>query len=374
MYKIALKMLFRDKMKFITLVAALAFSTMLITQQGSIFVGLLRLFSTPVRVTQVPVWVMDPATKLIDVPSPMPDMYITEVRSIDDVEWAEPFLVSRQRVRLKSGDMKYVQLQGVDAGSLVGLPQKVVAGNLFDINLPDAVVIDNNELDLLGNPKIGDTFEINDRRARVVAIVKMPRNAFSYPMIYTTYDRAKEYSPPERNLLSFILVQPNKGITDQELCDRIKKKTGLLALTHKQFYWKTISWYMENTGIPVNFGISVMLGIIVGAAIASQTFYTFTLENLRHLATLKAIGAKNSTLTKMLFVQSGVVGMLGYGIGLGITTVFGSTIPKFTVLAFYTPYQLLILAFLVVVGLCIFSSLFSIRRVVKVEPAIVFRG
>lgn len=374
MYKIAIKMLFGDKMKFLTLVAALAFSTVLITQQGSIFVGLLRLFSTLVRVTQAPVWVMDPATMLIDVPSPMPDNYVTLIRSVDGVEWAVPYYTSRLRVRLNDGDMKYVQLQGVDSTSLIGLPQKVIAGNIFDINSPEAVVLDNNELDLLGNPEIGDTFEINDKKARVVAIIDMPRNAFSYPILYTTYDKAKEYSPPERNLLSFVLAAPQKGITPEELTKRIEKATPLMAYTHEQFFWKTIWWYIDNTGIPVNFGISVLLGIIVGGAIASQTFYTFTLENLRHLATLKAIGAKNSTIIKMVMLQSAVVGFLGFGIGVGVSTIFGFTIPKFTILAFHFSYQLVILAFLVVVGLCVFSSLFSLRKVMKVEPAIVFRG
>lgn len=374
MYLIALKMLFGDKMKFITLVAALTFSTVLMMQQGSIFVGLLRNFSTTVRVTQAPIWVMETSTKLVDVPDAMPDSYLSLVRSIDGVEWAVPFLLNRVNVRLANGGHKYVQLQGVDGDSLIGLPQKVIAGVLTDINTPEGIVVDQNELDKLGSPKVGDSFEINDNTARVVAIVDMPKNSFSYPILYTTYDRAKEISPPERKSLSFILAKPQKGHTIREVINAIEANSGLKAFTQNEFFWMTINWYLENTGIPINFGIAVTLGIIVGAAVASQTFYTFTLENLRHLATLKAVGVKNSTLTKMVLLQSSVVGFLGFGLGLLITTIFGSTVPNFTKLAFYTPYQLLILTFIAVVGLCAFSSMFSLRKIRRLEPAIVFRG
>ncbi|MGD9580632.1 MAG: ABC transporter permease, partial [Vampirovibrionia bacterium] len=374
MYLIALKMLFGDKMKFITLVAAMTFSTVLMMQQGSIFVGLLRNFSTTVRVTQAPIWVMQKATRLVDVPDPMPETYLGQVRSMDGVEWAVPFLLNRVKVRLPDGGHKYVQLQGVDGASLVGLPQNALSGTLTDINTPEAIVLDQNELDAMGNPKVGDVFEINDNSSRLVAIVEMPKNTFSYPIIYSTYDRAKEISPPERKFLSFILVKPQEGYTDEQVIKSIQENTDLIAFTQKQFFWKTIKWYLDNTGIPVNFGIAVALGIIVGAAVASQTFYTFTLENLRHLATLKAVGVKNRTITKMVLLQSGVVGFLGFGIGLLITVIFGSTIPKFTKLAFYTPYQLLFLSFFGVVGLCAFSSVFSLNKIRKLEPAIVFRG
>ena len=52
-------------------------------------------------------------------------------------------------------------------------------------------------------------------------------------------------------------------------------------------------YFMKYTGIPINFGIAVALGFIVGTAIAGQTFYSFTLENLRHFGALKAMGAGN---------------------------------------------------------------------------------
>ncbi|MBY0405563.1 MAG: ABC transporter permease, partial [Cyanobacteria bacterium] len=276
--------------------------------------------------------------------------------------------------RLSTGQSENVYMLGVDGQSLVGLPQHVVEGNLKDLNTPDAVAIDKAGLKKLNNPKLGDTFEINDLRARVVAIVDVPEGFQLLPYVFTTYDRAKLYSPPERKQLSFVLAKPKPGITIEELSRRIQAKTGLTAMTEDQFIQKTIRYFFANTGIPINFGTTVFLGVLVGAAVAAQTFYTFTIENIKQFATMKAMGTPTGTLIRMVMLQSTVVGMIGLGLGLGLMAIFGSTVPKFTPLNFYTPWQILVLSFVAVVMVSVFSSIFSVWRIIRVDPAIVFRG
>ena len=87
--------------------------------------------------------------------------------------------------------------------------------------------------------------------------------------------------------------------------------------------YKTIKYYLIYTGIPINFGITVFLGFLVGTAIAGQTFYNFTIENLKQFGALKAMGASNLRIVAMILLQAAVVGVLGYGIGVGLSTLFG---------------------------------------------------
>lgn len=61
---------------------------------------------------------------------------------------------------------------------------------------------------------------------------------------------------------------------------------------------------MRNTGIPVNFGITIAIALIVGLAVAGQTFYMFTIENLRQFGALKAIGVTNGRLIGMVLLQA----------------------------------------------------------------------
>src|SRR5262249_21991475 len=140
-----------------------------------------------------------------------------------------------------------------------------------------------------GEPlKLGRAFEINDHRAVVVGICKASSPYVTQPVIYTRYSQAEQFALSERKLMPYILVHQQTGTSPRAVCRRIQERTGLMALTQDEFAWKTIFYYIGSTGIPVNFGITVLLGFIVGVAVAGQTFYLFTLESLKQFGALKA--------------------------------------------------------------------------------------
>src|SRR5262249_46528595 len=140
--------------------------------------------------------------------------------------------------------------------------------------------------------------------------------------------------------LSFVLVKAQPGEDVEGLSQRIQRVTGLAAYPRDAFAQLTVQYYMTYTGIPLNFGVSVALGFIVGTAIAGQTFYNFTLDNLRHFGVLKAMGTPNSTLRQMILLQALLVGSIGYGLGVGLAALFGYAMRN-TELAFRMPWQLL---------------------------------
>jgi putative ABC transport system permease protein len=174
--------------------------------------------------------------------------------------------------------------------------------------------------------------------------------------------------------MTFILAQPKEGQNANEVCRRIEQQTNLQALTQKAFIWKTIEYFLSSTGIPVNFGITIALGFIVGAAITGQTFYLFTVENLKQFGALKAMGVTNIRLIGMILVQAMVVGVLGYGLGIGMTAVFFELTSPITHLAglHMTPLAVVGVGVAVLV-IIMMTALMSIRRVLVLEPAVVFR-
>jgi putative ABC transport system permease protein len=175
--------------------------------------------------------------------------------------------------------------------------------------------------------------------------------------------------------MSFILAEAQPGHDAAEVCAAIESRTGLMALTRDQFFWKTINYFLGSTGIPVNFGITITLGFIIGAVITGQTFYLFTLENLKQFGALKAMGVTNGRLVGMILLQALVVGVMGYGLGIGLTAVFFTATGGITHLAglYLTAHAAIgvAIAVLAIIGL---TALISIRRVIVLEPAIVFRG
>jgi putative ABC transport system permease protein len=386
MNHIALKMLMGDRAKYLGIVMGLTFASLIMTQQPAIFVGLMsRTFSFISDVGLPDIWVMDKKVQFVDDIKPMQDTELYRVRGISGVEWAMPLYKGLLKARLADGTFQTCNVVGLDDATLIGGPPIMLEGKIGDLRRSDGVIVDSDGAnDKLAKPspiprgkpiplKVGDSLELNDRRAIVVGIAKVTRTFQSQPVVYTTYSRAKNYAPRERKLLSFVLVKAKSGENPKELARRIFDRTGLAAYTGEDFKTLTYQYFMKNTGIPINFGISVLLGFIVGAAIAGQTFYNFTLENLRQFGVLKAMGTSNWTLLRMILLQAVLVGSLGYGLGVGLTALFGFSMRN-TILAFKFPWQLLVFSGTGVSLICVFAALISIRKVILLEPAIVFKG
>lgn len=384
MYKIGLQMLTQDRAKFIGLILSLSFSALIITQQTAIFLGLMmRTYSTIGDTPQAEIWVMDPNVQQIDDVNPLRDTDLMRVRSIEGVEWAVPLFKGLIRARLSDGHFQTCIMQGIDDSTLIGGPYNLLKGSLQDLRSPDAIIVDDYELkDKLSIKKegfeektplnIGDTLELNDRRAVVVGICKLTRTFFTYPVIYTTYNRALGYAPYERKLLSFVLVKSKSTISAENLCKRIHEITGLVALTKEQFEDKTIMYYLKETGIPINFGIAILLGILIGAAIAGQIFFSFVNSNLPYLALLSVMGASKELLAKITIVQASWVALLSWNIGAGTAALIGY-LTKGSKLSFYMPLSLYLASGFIIFLICLFASFIGISKIYKIDLGEVFK-
>jgi putative ABC transport system permease protein len=379
MFHIALKMLIGDRSKYIMLIGGLTFAALLMTQQSAVFFGLLMWTTSHLRNMRAEIWVVDPKVEQVNELKAMRDTDVSRVRSVTGVSWAVPMLCTIQQSKLSDGNFKPVMLVGLDGATLVGRPAQVMTGSLENLRLPNSVIIDELAVARLGVGRskplaVGDTFEINDKEARVVGICKADRHFFGYPYIYTTYDQGLQFSPKLRKMLSLVLAKPAPGWSAAAAARQIEKETGLKAYTEHEFFWSTIWWYFRNTGIPFSFGTTIVLGFVVGIAVCGQTFYSFVLENIKHLGALKAMGASNWLIARMLMLQAWTVGFIGYGIGLGFTVLFGMMVLRKGQPPFMLPYQLPLFTFAVIMLICTLAALMGIRRVYKVEPAMVFRG
>jgi putative ABC transport system permease protein len=384
-------MLLGDRAKFLGIVAGLTFAALLIAQQASIGVGLLlRTTSTIQDIADVDIWVMDPYVQFIDELKPLSENDLYRVKSVAGVAWAVRFYKDQGRMKLGVGGdketAKYQQtiVLGLDDATLVGAPREILVGNLADLRQPDAVIIDENGYRYLwpNEPlQAGKELEMNDHRAVVVGVCKASDTFQTFPIFYTRYNNAVQYIPQARKVMSAILVGAEPDVPKEEVCRRIQERTkpsadvpGLKALTREQFIESTLLYFVRRTGIVVNFSITVGLGFIVGCAIAGQTFYTFTLENLNQFGSLKAMGVSNLRIVGMVLFQGLVVGALGFGLGIGLAALFGEVMPRISRLAFWMPWQVLVGTAAAVALIVIGASLVSVIKVLRLEPAVVFRG
>jgi putative ABC transport system permease protein len=385
MYGIALKMLFGDRGKYLGIITGIALASLIMIQQPGILVSILSHTYSFISDINLPdIWVMDPKVKFIDDSRPLLDTQLYRVRGVQGVEWAVPLYKGSQRVRLANGELVGANLLGFDDASLIGAPAVILKGSLADLRLPDAVIID--EAGAQGRlaqvmadgqrraAQVGDVLEINDKRAVVVGIARGTPTFQSQPILYTTYTRAENFSLNERKLLSYVLVKAKAGESPTAVARRITRKTGLAAYTAEEFKRMSLEYFLKNTSILVNFGFMVIVGFIVGAAVTGQIFYNFTLDNLRYFGVFKAMGATDRMLLKMIMLQALLVGFIGFGLGAGICGVFAWTTRHSQDLTMQLNWQLLAGSGGAVFLIVILASLVSVRRVLKLEAAEVFKG
>ena len=385
MFLIALKMLIGDRIKYIGLVIALSFASFIISQQGAIFIGIMkRTFSFISDTSQPNVWVMDKTVQFVDDVKGMKETALNRVRSIDEVEWAVPMYKGLIPARLHNGIFQTCIFIGIDDATLIGGPPKMIEGKMQDLRFPDAVFVNKVGAETkLATPsrddqesiplRVGDVMELNDRRAYVAGICDTSRTFQSQPVVYTTYGNATTYAPLVRDVLSFVLVKSKPGVDPEKLCEKIRAVTGYAAYTTWGFQKLTMLYYAKYTGIVVNFGVAIVLGFIIGVAISGQTFFNFTIDNLPYFGTFKAMGANNSLLVKMVIIQSLMVSVIGWGIGIGGAALFGWTF-RGTELSFSLPWWLYLLSAFSLLSICFIAAMFSVVKVVRIDPAIVFKS
>ena len=378
---VALRMLTGDRAKYIGLIFAIAFSTFLLENQSSIFAGIMkRTTSQILDVTDADIWVMDKKTLYIDEVKALTDNDLYRVRSVPGVRWAVRLFKGQPRAKALDGTFRVVIMLGLDDASLVGAParDKMLLGAVDALRQPDAVIIDRVGYSFLfpGQPlELGRTLELNDHLVHIVGVAEAAAPFATFPVMFARYSQAIGFVGRERDQLSFVLVKPQPSIAVHALCARIEAHTGLRAVSGIDFAWQTVRYYLKNTGIPVNFGITIGIALIVGAVVAGQTFYIFTIENLKQFGALKAIGVTNTRIVGMILLQACTVVAMGYSMGSGLAGLFFAMTlrnnpTRGLVLLWQTMTGVAVAIFLVV----FLASLLSIRRVLVLEPAVVFRG
>lgn len=375
---IAIRMLTGDKQKFYGLLFGIAFSTLLITQQLTIFVNLVERGASGVyNAPEAEIWVMDPVSRTTDVKYEMPATALDEVRSVRGVEWAVPHLRANASVRSSTGDLEGVAIIGVDDATLIGLPRNMLQGSKNSLSSPDTVIIDDLGVVNMfedGTEPLGQRLELNDQRAVIRGVADSIPSFTSQVTLYTKYTNALNYVPGTRNRLSFVLAGVSDGQDPATVAQRIQEQTGLKAQTRDEFARAGVDFIIQNTGIPTNFGITVILGFVVGVAIVGLTFSLFIRDNIKQFGALKAIGVTNAKIIRMVAAQAGLVGSVGYALGVVGTALFMyafSGVPEFK--GFYIPVAIPFISLVGVIVILALTGWTALRSVLSTEPASVFR-
>ena len=374
-------MLTHDKAKYLALVAGIAFASLLISQQAAIFWSALRSSTYGVQsASAADIWVMKPNVEILDLADPMREGVVNQVRSVPGVQWAVPYYQALGMVRTRQGSFRPVLVIGVDDATLIGAPAaSMVAGEVHALDRPNSVIFDisgyrQNFPDL--PVEIGQEVEIGQTRAVVGGFCKAPPAWGGQTVLYTKRSLAVQMSRETDNTVSFVLAKAMDGHDPERVADEIERQTGLKARSSRGFAAEIIVWMLRYSGVAEFFGVTILMGVVIGVAVVGQTFYLFSVENVKQFATLKAIGIGNRSVLAMIFLQASVVAVLGFAFGVGVASVFFAFFGPGTggLRGMNMPVAVFVGTGVFIYAMVVASCFLSIRRVLTADPAIVFRN
>ncbi|HLE24650.1 MAG TPA: ABC transporter permease [Thermodesulfobacteriota bacterium] len=374
MVSIARRNLFHDKTRLIITIVGVIFAVILMTVQIGVYIGFVSSASQLIDNSPADVWITSKNTVNFDSAKPFSENKINKVREHNDVLWVEKMAQTWGLLKLRSGATESVQIVGFNPESGIGGPWKMKEGNIKEVKVGNSIILDESSLKKL-NVKLGDKLEIFNTQTEVVGISQGVRSFTTYPIAFTAYKTAKELSRIIREgQTTFILVKLKPGVDAERFAEKLRERmSGVDIYTKGEFSNKTRLYWSLQTGIGIGVGITVFLGFIVGTIIVGQTIYSSTMEHIREFGTLKAIGATNMDIYKIIFEQALINACIGYALGFILTLITKNLYDRFRVDLILTP-ELIILMFFITVSMCLLSSFISIQKVAKVDPVIVFKA
>lgn len=369
---LAWRNLAHDRARFVVTLVGIVFSVVLMGVQLGLLVGFARTASGLVDHTEGDLWITAAGTTNVDIAATISQRWRQQALATPGVADAENLMVQFAFWKKPSGGNESVVMVGINPANPVGRPWRLVEGRLEDLAVDGAVILDRLYKDKLDVTHAGQVVEISNRRARVVGFTSGIRTFTQSPYVFTTHANAQAYAftAPERT--TYVVVRVAEG-WDVETVRRAlaARMPGVAVWTRQGFAWQTRIYWMTTTGAGAALSLAAALGLVVGIVIVGQTLYASTVDRLPEYATLRAMGAPHGYLHRVIVKQALISAALGYAAGFAVTMVLVLISATGNIAIAMPPLLALTLAVLTL-AMCLAGALFSIRRILRIDPTAVF--
>jgi len=371
---LARRNLFHDKIRFAVTLTGIVFSVVLIVVELGLFVGFTVTTSSIIDRSSADLWIVSRGTPYIEQGAPFPERKFYQVLATPGVAAADKYIVRFSNWKAPDGSERGIQVVGFNPHSTLGGPWNIAAGDVADLEKPDAVMVDEIYRKKLGVDRIGQIFELNGRRARVVGFTRGIRAFTTTPYVFTSFKNAQDYARINEDQTLFILVRTQAGTSVKALQNRLAARlTDVDVLTKDQFSRMTRFYWMFTTGAGIAVLIAALLGLVVGVVVVAQTIYATTMDHIREFGTLKAMGAANGYIYRVIITQAAISAVLGYAVAM-VVSAFIVHASQSGGAAILLPWPMAIGIFFLALLMCISAAVVSINKVTHLDPAMVFKG
>ena len=365
---LAWRNLARNRVRFLVSVGGVALALSLTLALEAIYAGVANQLTTYVDRSGADVWVSQPGVRNLHmVASWLPDSIVDDVRAVDGVAETTPILYSTDTIA--AGDERAVAyVIGLPANASMGGPWNVVEGS--DRVGPGEVIVDRGFARKAG-AVLGDRATVLGGEAAIVGLSEGTASLVN-SVAFVSFDdflTMRGGAP----VVSFVLVRTADGASAADVAAEIERSVDGVTAQSREAFAAGERRLVTDMSAEV---ISIMnvIGFVVGLAVVALTVYIATLARRREYGVLKALGARNRVLYRVVLAQAVLSVALGFAIGLAFTWLLGLLMAKTDLgleLAITTASFVKVGLFAAVIGAL--AAILPIRQVAGLDPAIVFR-
>lgn len=374
MVALARRNLLHDRVRLVVTLTGIVFAVVLSSIQLGLFVGFQRATSDVIANAGADLWVKSTGVTHLETGVPFSERKLYDVLATPGIAAAQKHIVRFGQWKKPGGGEEGILLIGVDLTGTMGQPWKLVAGSVDALREPDAVIVDELYLSKLGIRGVGDTAEIGGHRARVVGLTRGIRTFTTSPPVFASFKHAQDFGPVAPDQTMYLLAKLAPGANGPTVAARVQEAvTDVDVVLADDWRATQERYWMFGTGAGITVLIAAGLGLLVGVVVVAQTIYAATIDHIREYGTLKAMGATNAYLYRVILQQAAISAVAGYGIGIAIAwSASQASLAGTTAVIIEAPLALAL--FVLTLVMCLGASMVSINKVTRLDPAMVFKG
>ncbi|OGO53744.1 MAG: hypothetical protein A2Z32_02550 [Chloroflexi bacterium RBG_16_69_14] len=365
---LARRNLTRNRVRFIVSVGGAALALSLTLALDAIYAGVANQLTTYIDRSGADVWVAQAGVRNLHmVASWLPDSATGKVRAVTGVADSMPILYSTDTIVARE-ERAVAYVIGLPIDARMGGPWNVVEGSN---RVARGEIIVDRGFAKKADVSIGDTVTVLGGEARIVGLSAGTASLIN-SVAFVSFDdfRAMRSGAP---VVSFVLVKVAQAASPEAVAAAIERQVPDVTVQTAADFSSQERRLVTDMSADV---ISIMsaIGFVVGLAVVALTVYVATLARRREFGVLKALGARDRVLYRVVLAQAVLSMALGFAIGLAFTWLLGLLVAR-------TDLDLelaITVASVVKVGLFAaviagLAAILPIRQVAGLDPAVVFR-
>jgi putative ABC transport system permease protein len=373
----ALQTLWHERVRYISGVAAVTFSAVLIALQCGLLLGLFKITSIPIDNTTADIWIGSTAVPSVDLGKPVPMSYLSRVDGLSGVVSVEPFIANFANFTKPPGgtELCFILAANLDPGS-AGAATLLTEKQREALTMRYSIIVDESDVKRLGlDGSSGNKPKINGKDVTLVGTVKGLKS-LAAPWIFCNLDTARQLMGPllPHDHVTYLLVRTDTPARAKQLAAELRARypDDMTAFTAEEFSTGSRMYWLTRTKAGLAIGYAALLGLIVGMVITAQTLYSATAANAKEFAILLALGIPRWRIYLMVLTQSFWVGVIGIGLAYPLCVGLRALAIQFNT-DVDMRWEILAGTAVITVGMALLAGLFALRSVRQIEPMSLLR-